>query len=148
MIKKIIEADKNPDIKLDAETIKEFVQVQKNFYYDMHYDENYGIYVPRQIKNAEFVLIPSLIKGTQLEHVYNMMREGNIDQLNTVETSKAANEEVLTIWDNDAKIEGLDGVIDEDKIAEATTKYANQLRENAQIYSYNNLYSNQVSSNS
>ena len=143
LIKKIIEADKNPDIKLDAKTIKEFVQVQKNFYYDMHYDENYGIYVPRQIKNAEFVLIPCLIKGTQLEHVYNMMREGNIDQLNTVETSKAANEEVLTIWDNDAKIEGLDGVTDEAEIAKATTKYANQLNRNAQIYSYNNLYTQQ-----
>lgn len=143
LIKKIIEADKNPDIKLDAKTIKEFVQVQKNFYYDMHYDKNYGIYVPRQIKNAEFVLIPSLIKGTQLEHVYNMMREGNIDQLNTVETSKAANEEVLTIWDNDAKIKGLDGVVDEDEIAKATNKYARQLKENAQIYSYNNLYTQQ-----
>lgn len=71
------------------------------------------------------------------------MREGNIDQLNTVETSKAANEEVLTIWDNDAKIKGLDGVVDEEKIAEATTNYANQLNGNAQIYSYNNLYTQQ-----
>lgn len=143
LIKKIIAADKNPDIKLDAKDIKEFVQVQKNFYYDQHYDERYGIYVPRQIKNAEFVLIPSLIKGTQLEHIYNMMREGNIDQLNTVETSKAANEEVITVWDNDAKIKGLDGIADEAKIKEATTNYANQLSENAQIYSYNNLYTQQ-----
>ena len=44
--------------------------------------------VPRQIKNAELVLVPCLIKGTQLEEVYNMMKEAGVDQLNTIETSK------------------------------------------------------------
>lgn len=143
LIKKLIEADKNPDIKLSAEDLQEFVQVQKNFYYDQYYDERYGIYVPRQIKNAEFVLIPSMIKGTQLEHIYNIMKEGNIDQLNTVETSKAANETVLTVWNNDGDIEGLSNLTDETAINKRITELANELNSEAQIYSYNNLYTQQ-----
>ena len=117
---------------LTTNDINEFVQVQKNFYYDMHYDPKYKLYVPRQIKNAEFVLIPRFIKGTELEAVYNLMVENGIDQLNTVETSKAANETILTLWDNN-------GVLTEENI--------NDFRQNAQdnihAFSYNHLYTQQ-----
>ena len=88
------------NVTLTTEDLKEFIQVQKNFYYDMWYDPDYEMYVPRQIKNAELVLVPRLIRGTELEQVYNMMKAAGVDQLNTVETSQAANEEILTLWDN------------------------------------------------
>ena len=122
----------DPNAVLTAKELKEFVQVQKNFYYDLWYNDKYGIEVPRQIKNAEFVLVPQLIKGTQLEQVYNMMREANIDQLNTVETSKAANENILTLWDNNGDIS-----------EETLTTFASDANLNAQLYSYNNLYTQQ-----
>lgn len=146
LIRELIKADKDPNYKLTKDVIKEFVQVQKNFYYDQYYDERYGIYVPRQIKNAEFVLVPSLIKGTQLEQVYNIMKEGNIDQLNTVETSKASNEDVLTVWDNNGDIPGISDEVDTQKMAEAVKAKAVELNAAAQIYSYNNLYTQQETS--
>lgn len=132
LIRKLIAVEKNPNLKLSAEDIHEFIQVQKNFYYDLHYFEEYGIEVPRQIKNAEFVLIPQLIKGTQLYEVYKLMEKANIDQINTVETSKASNEEILTLWDNDGNIS-----------QERLDNFAEEANENAQVYSYNNLYTQQ-----
>lgn len=76
------------------------IQVQKNFYYDISYDKNTGMYYPRQIKNAEFVLIPKLLpKDSQLRKVYDFMRKNDIGQLNTAETSKAAKRTIFTIWD-------------------------------------------------
>lgn len=125
----------DPNADITNEDLSAFVQVQKNFYFDLHYDPRYGIEVPRQIKNAEFVLIPQLIKGTQLETVYNLMRDNNIQQLNTVETSKASNEELLTLWDNEgnlpsANIEAFNNAIQSDPYL-------------VQDYNYNYLYTQQ-----
>ena len=117
---------------LTAKDIEAFIQVQKNFYYDLHYDENYKEELPRQIKNAELVLVPYFIKGTQLEEVYNMMKEAGIDQLNTVETSKAANEKVLTLWDNDGQIS-----------KEKFKSFVAEAKEAMQLYDYNYLYTQQ-----
>ena len=76
------------------------IQVQKNFYYDKIYDANTGLYYSRQIKNAEFVLIPKLLpKDSQLRKIYDFMKKNDINQLNTAETSKAANKDIFTIWD-------------------------------------------------
>lgn len=141
LIKKILaynpEDDNAP--KITAKDIKEFVQVQKNFYYDIHHDDTYNIDVPRQIKNAEFVLIPQFIRGTELEKVYNMMKEAGIDQLNTVETSKAANEELLTVWDNNEKMNDAFDDVESEKYNQFVAK----ARELSQYYSYNNLYTQQ-----
>lgn len=126
LIKKIID----PNAVITAKDLENFVQVQKNVYYDLYYDSNYNIEVPRFIKNAEFVLIPQLIKGTQLQRVYEMMQTAGIDQLNTVETSKAANEDVITLWDNDGNFVGVDDFV---RLASA----------NKQIFSYNNLFTQQ-----
>lgn len=122
----------NPNSILTASDIKEFVQLQKNFYYDLYYDEEFDMYVPRQIKNAEFVLVPRLIKGTQLEDVYKLMRKAGIDQLNTKETSKAANKDVLTLWDNDGNIS-----------QERLDNFTNEAIANKQVFSYNYLYTQQ-----
>lgn len=116
---------------LTADDMKTFVQVQKNFYYDLWYDKRFNMEVPRQIKNAEFVLIPRFIKGTELEKVYDMMKEAGIDQLNTVETSKAANAEVLTLWDNNEKF--------------LPDNFVAQAKEFKQDYSYSHLYTQQES---
>lgn len=91
-----------PDINLKG--INSRIQVQKNFYFDKQFDENTGTYYPRQIKNAEFVLIPKLIKGTHLEDLYNVMKGNGIDQINTAETSKAAKKNILTFWDNNGVV--------------------------------------------
>ena len=130
--KNLIQAILDESKPLDADVIGEFIQVQKNFYYDQHYNSELGVVAPRQIKNAEFVLVPRLIRGTQLEEVYNMMKDGNIDQLNTEETSKAGKCNVLTIWNND-------GEITKQNKADFIANVPNVSEE----YSYNYLYTQQ-----
>ena len=130
--KPLIEAVLDESKPLDVSTIQQFIQVQKNFYYDQHYNEQLGVIAPRQIKNAEFVLVPRLIKGTQLEQVYNMMRDNDIDQLNTEETSKAGKCNVLTIWNNN-------GEITQDAIDDFTANAHSAV----ELYSYNYLYTQQ-----
>ncbi len=89
-----------PIEEIDFDAINKRIQVQKNFYYDKIYDKDTGLYTPRQIKNAEFVLIPKLLpKDSELRKVYDWMMKNDIGQLNTEETSKAAKKTVFTIWD-------------------------------------------------
>ena len=130
--KKLIDAVLDESKPLDAKTIGEFIQVQKNFYYDQYYNAELGVIVPRQIKNAEFVIVPRLVRGTQLEQVYNLMKEFNIDQLNTEETSKAGKCNVLTIWDNEGNITD-ENIADFKANAVHATEY----------YNYNYLYTQQ-----
>ena len=86
--------------EIDLTDINTRIQVQKNFYFDIRFDANTGLYYPRQIKNAEFVLIPKLLpKDSQLRKVYDFMKKYDIGQLNTAETSKAAKRTIFTIWD-------------------------------------------------
>lgn len=127
LIEKIQKGETITDTEMDA-----FVQVQKNFYYDQYYDKQTGVIVPRQIKNAEFVLVPQFIKGTQLEQIYNLMKKHDIDQLNTEETSKAGKHNVLTLWDND-------GNLTEKNIADFEAKADGA----AEYFNYNNLYTQQ-----
>lgn len=129
LIEKIQRGENLTDTEMDA-----FVQVQKNFYYDQYYDKQTGMIVPRQIKNAEFVLVPQFIKGTQLEQIYDVMRENDIDQLNTEETSKAGKHNVLTLWDND-------GNLPEENIAD----FREKVKGNGVVeyFNYNNLYTQQ-----
>ena len=128
----LIEKLLDPNAVLTDNDLNEFVQVQKNFYYDLHYDSDFNRFVPRQIKNAEFVLVPRFIKGTQLERVAQMMEEADIDQLNTVETSKASNRHVLTLWDNDGEIS-----------EERYQNFAKEAKGVAEIYYYKYLYTQQ-----
>lgn len=82
------------------------IQVEKNYYYDVKTSKfaSGNIRNPRQIKNAEFVLIPEFLKGTDLYELYKIMRTNGIGQVNTVETSKASHTNVLQFWDNDGNI--------------------------------------------
>lgn len=129
LIEKIQKGETLTDAEMDA-----FVQVQKNFYYDQYYDKQTGMIVPRQIKNAEFVLVPQFIEGTQLKQIYDIMKENDIDQLNTEETSKAGKHNVLTLWDND-------GNLPEENIAD----FREKVKGNGVVeyFNYNNLYTQQ-----
>ena len=117
---------------LSVQDIDEFIQVQKNFYYDQYYDETLGSMRPRQIKNAEFVLVPRLIRGTELEQVYNLMIKHGIDQLNTEETSKAGKANVLTLWNNDGNL-----------TRENVADFEANVKDATEIYDYNYLYTQQ-----
>lgn len=119
----------DPTQELNTNDLEAFVQVQKNVYFDLYYDDKYGRVVPRFIKNAEFVLVPRFIKGTQLEWVYNAMKEAGIDQINTLETSKASNEKVLTLWDNEERI-----------TPEVQKSFVEEAKSAAKPYNYRYLY--------
>lgn len=129
----LIEAIQDESKEIPADLLKKFVQVQKNFYYDQYYDEKLNTIAPRQIKNAEFVLIPRFIRGTQLEQVYEAMKANNIDQLNTEETSKAGKARVLTVFDEKT------GEVTEEHLKDFNNK-AEDYREE---YDYNHLYTQQ-----
>lgn len=129
----LIEDIQDESKEIPADLLKKFVQVQKNFYYDQYYDEDLNTIVPRQIKNAEFVLVPRFIKGTQLEQVYKVMKDNNIDQLNTEETSKAGKARVLTIFDEKT------GEVTDEHLKDFNNK-AEDYREE---YDYNHLYTQQ-----
>lgn len=89
---------------IDLANINARIQVQKNFYFDKHFDTATRTHYARQIKNAEFVLIPELLEGTELKQLYDIMMKHDIGQVNTAETSKAAKKNILTFWDNDGNI--------------------------------------------
>ena len=129
----LIEAIQDESKEIPADLLKKFVQVQKNFYYDQYYDKKLNTIAPRQIKNAEFVLVPRFIRGTQLEQVYEAMKANKIDQLNTEETSKAGKARVLTIFDEKT------GEVTEEHLKDFNNK-AEDYREE---YDYNHLYTQQ-----
>lgn len=129
----LIEAIQDESKEIPVDLLKKFVQVQKNFYYDQYYDDKLNTIAPRQIKNAEFVLVPRFIRGTQLEQVYEAMKANKIDQLNTEETSKAGKARVLTIFDEKT------GEVTEEHLKDFNNK-AEDYREE---YDYNHLYTQQ-----
>ena len=133
--------------ELDIKDLQAFIQVQKNFYYDQHYNPLCRRNGPRQIKNAEFVLVPRLIKGTELEVVANIMDMLEIDQLNTSETSKAAQSYRFTLWDETGNIS--DNVLkDVENYGVEGYEYKSELfklvkspeRRGVEIFNYNFLY--------
>ena len=92
--------DDTPVENIDIDELNNRIQVQKNFYFDKVFDKDTGLFYPRQIKNAEFVLIPKLLpEGSELRKVHDWMQRNDIGQLNTAETSKAAKKNIFTIWD-------------------------------------------------
>lgn len=129
----LIEAIQDESKEIPADLLKKFVQVQKNFYYDQYYDEKLNTIAPRQIKNAEFVLVPRFIRGTQLEQVYNAMKDNGIDQLNTEETSKAGKARVLTLFDEKT------GEVTEEHLKD----FNNKAKDYREEYDYNHLYTQQ-----
>lgn len=126
---------------MDLKSINAKIQVQKNVYYDINFDHKNNVYVPRQIKNAEFVLIPKLLPdivhkdGTRepsdLKKLALLMQKYDINQINTEETLKAGKKNVLTLWDND-------GIADFDAFEKEL-----QNEDNVENYYYQYLYKQQ-----
>ena len=139
--KPLINAIYDESKPVNAALINEFIQPMKNVYYDTYYDEQAGIMVPRFVKNAEFVLIPRFIKGTQFESVYKMMKDNDIDQLNTRETTKAGKHNVLTLWDNDGNMP--DFTSTKPKDVAARKKFYAQVQGAKEEYDYRYLYTQQ-----
>ena len=141
--KPLIDRILDEDTPLTINDIKEFIQVQKNFYYDQYYNPDTKCISPRQIKNAEFVLVPRLIRGTELEKVAELMDKLGVDQLNTAETSKAGQGAKFTLWDES-------GHISEDILQDLEAQdedWKSDIMKNAprflEYYNYNYLYTQQ-----
>ena len=144
LIAELIKPENEFDItKIDMSQLQKFIQAQKNVYYDIQFDRITKEYYPRQIKNAEFVLIPNLLpKGSDLRILADIMIKYNIQQVNTAETSKAANKNVLTFWDSSKESilhtkenEGqYEGIAFEDAISDDS---------NVEVYFYRNLHQQQ-----
>lgn len=124
----------DPNVKasdIDYDLVAKKIQPQKNVYYDLQFDPITGKHYPRQIKNAEFVLIPKFLpEDSSLMELYKFMRKNDIGQVNTAETSKAANKNVLTYWDDNcqAHLDWLESSLTGDVI---------------ETYYYKNLYKQQ-----
>ena len=117
--------------EIDLDAINARIQVQKNFYFDKVFDAETNQFIPRQIKNAEFVLIPKLLpKDSPLIQIYNWMKKNDIGQLNTAETDKAAKKNIFTIWDEQT------GEFDKDFESKFSDSYI-------QTYKYKYLYKQQ-----
>lgn len=120
---------------LDLNKFNAYIQVQKNFYYDLKYDSNLKLDCPRQIKNAEFVIIPELLKGTELEKVWQLMNKYDISQINTDEASKATQKNIITLWNND-------GVLTEENYKLAKKQISSK-DDYVEEYDYKYLYQQQ-----
>jgi hypothetical protein len=152
----LINKIKNKEI-ITKDELTEFIQIQKNVYYDLYYDPITNRRLPRQIKNAEFVLVPNFIEGTELYEVYKFMVNNNIAQLNTDETSKAANNYIIDVFDKKGNLSQT--IIDLNNLSELENKenktkeeenrlkrakdYKNLVTKAIQPYSYNYLYEQQ-----
>ena len=130
----------NPNVPLSEITVEDMekIQVNKNVYYDIAYDPITELYYPRQIKNAEFVLIPRLIKGTPLEKLNDLCIKHDIGQINTLETSKAANKNVIEFFDANGVTDEETGYIKINQNFEQDLIADNYKR--IETYYYQNLY--------
>lgn len=131
------------DEPLTVNDIQQFVQVQKNFYYDQYYNPETKTIMPRQIKNAEFVLVPRFVEGTQLEVVEKLMKKYGIDQLNTEETSKAGKSYILEVFDEDTGDVKEDIIKEFEEGSKSTSEFGLVAKDAIELYNYNYLYTQQ-----
>jgi hypothetical protein len=84
---------------INNENMSKLINLQKNFYFALEYDPIINMMKPNMIKNSEFVLIPELIKGTELELLSNYMVNNKIGQLNFASAVKAGATRIARITD-------------------------------------------------
>ncbi len=133
--KDVIEAlyDESKPIKgAILEDISKFVQVQKNFYYDLEIEG--GLVNPIQIKNAEFVLIPRFLGNTELGALAKMMNDNGISQVNFTTTEKATTSKVLKLWDSEGNFP---------RKEEELASFSSSLQTHYKTGYYSNLYTQQ-----
>lgn len=132
--KDVIEAlyDESKPIKgAILEDISKFIQVQKNFYYDLEIEG--GLVNPIQIKNAEFVLIPRFLGNTELGALAKMMNDNGISQVNFTTTEKATTSKVLKLWDSEGNFPH----------KEELASFSSSLQTHYKTGYYSNLYTQQ-----
>ena len=113
------------------EDISKFVQVQKNFYYDLEIEGE--LVNPIQIKNAEFVLIPRFLGNTELGALAKMMNDNGISQVNFTTTEKATTSKVLKLWDSEGNFPR----------KEELASFSSSLQTHYKTGYYSNLYTQQ-----
>ena len=114
------------------EDISKFVQVQKNFYYDLEIEG--GLVNPIQIKNAEFILIPRFLGNTELGALAKMMNDNGISQVNFTTTEKATTSKVLKLWDSEGNFPHKE---------EELASFSSSLQTHYKTGYYSNLYTQQ-----
>lgn len=114
------------------EDISKFVQVQKNFYYDLEIEG--GLVNPIQIKNAEFILIPRFLGNTELGALAKMMNDNGISQVNFTTTEKATTSKVLKLWDSEGNFP---------RKEEELASFSSSLQTHYKTGYYSNLYTQQ-----
>lgn len=114
------------------EDISKFVQVQKNFYYDLEIEG--GLVNPIQIKNAEFVLIPRFLGNTELGALAKMMNDNGISQVNFTTTEKATTSKILKLWDSEGNFP---------RKEEELASFNSSLQTHYKTGYYSNLYTQQ-----
>lgn len=132
--KDVIEAlydESKPIEGVILEDISKFVQVQKNFYYDLEIEG--GLVNPIQIKNAEFVLIPRFLGNTELGALAKMMNDNGISQVNFTTTEKATTSKVLKLWDSEGNFPR----------KEELASFSSSLQTHYKTGYYSNLYTQQ-----
>lgn len=133
--KDVIEAlydESKPIEGVILEDISKFVQVQKNFYYDLEIEG--GLVNPIQIKNAEFVLIPRFLGNTELGALAKMMNDNGISQVNFTTTEKATTSKVLKLWDSEGNFP---------RKEEELASFSSSLQTHYKTGYYSNLYTQQ-----
>lgn len=133
--KDVIEALYDESKPIDGaalEGISKFIQVQKNFYYDLEIED--GLVNPIQIKNAEFVLIPRFLGNTELGALAKMMNDNSISQANFTTTEKATTSKVLKLWDSEGNFP---------RKEEELASFSSSLQTHYKTGYYSNLYTQQ-----
>lgn len=133
--KDVIEALYDESKPIDGaalEGISKFIQVQKNFYYDLEIED--GLVNPIQIKNAEFVLIPRFLGNTELGALAKMMNDNGISQANFTTTEKATTSKVLKLWDSEGNFP---------RKGEELSNFSSSLQTHYKTGYYSNLYTQQ-----
>lgn len=130
--KDTIEALYDESRPIDFDKLSKLIQVQKNFYYGLDIDNNTGLEVPNQIKNAEYVLIPRFLGNTELALLNKKMLDKGIAQANFISTEKATTNKILTFWNNEGNL-----------TQEDIIKFDEQLTGSIKTGWYSNLYKQQ-----
>lgn len=113
--------------ELNRSEITRFASMQKNFYYDLVFNPEMGKMVPNQIKNAEVILTPNLIKDLELETLSELMNDSNLgmSQINLTSAEKVGSFHIATITDKDGRLLDVDTVKRELLQAKREYKYEN-----------------------
>lgn len=109
---------------LSPDDYSRMIQLQKNFYYSYKYNATLQKFVPTQVKNAEVILTPSLVRGLQLGDLAKFMEENNLPQINVESAEKVGTIGIATIHDDQGNL---------------VPNFAKLLLDNYNLYYYDSL---------